>query len=94
MLSRAVHRNRSLTEVCVGHGCENGGKDSGKLHKYKNQMAQCLYFALADDRMEAILFSLPVLFPTQKAVLGCLPSRNPKPYGVGSVCGYVLLVLL
>lgn len=26
----------SLAEVCGAHGGENGGRDSGKLHKYKN----------------------------------------------------------
>lgn len=61
---------------------EHGAKDSEKLHKYKNQMVQCLYFALADDRSEAVLFSLLVLFPFPKAALVCLPSGVPRPHGV------------
>lgn len=85
------HRSRSGS--CVGQGGENGEKDSGKLPKYKNQMAQCLYFALADDSIEAMLFSLLVLFPTQKAVLVCLPSGDLRPYRFCSVCGYVLALL-
>lgn len=78
---------------CVGQGGENEEEDSEKLHKYKNQMARCLYFALADDRLEAILFSLLLLFPTQKAVLVCLPSGDLRPYRFCSVCGYVLALL-
>lgn len=53
-----------------------------------------VYFASADDRIEAALFSLLVFFPAPKVALVCLPSRDPRPYGACSVCGYVLLVLL
>lgn len=85
--------HRSHSESCAGQGGENGEKDSGKLHQSKNQMAQCLPFALADDRIEAMLFSLLVLFPAQKAALVCLPSGDLRPHRFCSVCGYVLALL-
>lgn len=88
------HGSHSLTTSHTGHRGEKGREVYGKLHKHKNPMTQCLYFALADDRSEAVLFSLLLLFPAQKFVLVCLPSTDPRPLGVWNVCGYVLLVLL
>ena len=93
VLSRQFRRSPA-PKICPGHGRENGAKRSGKPRRYENQMARRLYFASPDDRSEAVLFSLLVLFPIPKAALVCLPSRDPRPFGVESICGYVLLVML
>ena len=81
VLSGAVSQE-SLSRAAQDTEVKNGAKDSGKRCKYKNQMVQRLYFALADDRSEAVLFSLLGLFPIPKAALVCLPRRDPRPYRV------------
>lgn len=75
----AFHRNHSLTEICGFHGHENGGKGSGKLHNYKNQMAQCLCFALADDRTEAGVFSMLCFSPPRRLPLLACPAEIQGP---------------
>lgn len=71
----STERNHSLTEICGFHRRETGGKGSGKLHDYKNQMAQCLYFALADDRREAIVFSMLCFSPPMRLLLLACPAE-------------------